>query len=216
MCWWVLSVCAWQGQHPPGRTAHVWPGRGGTHTPPDTCAYLWQTHLCAFQHWRWFAASLPMHCNECWEFFGRKPFKNALVWEKAKASFFFFSIGNIVVMWFCLTRPEEVTNTYLSCFVELFSALHISCWDRKQPDGFWEFPFCRVSRCWRVLPRVHGPKGGCSPCPVSPKGSFPQPSIPCMRGQGVTLRATTRSFGCSWCFFIQDWFLPLFPFEAKD
>jgi len=54
-------------------------------------------------------------------------------------------------MCFCLTRPEEVTNIYLSCFVELFSALHISCRDRKQPDGFWEFPFGRAPWCRRAL-----------------------------------------------------------------
>lgn len=91
-------------------------------------------------------------------------------------------------MWFCLTRPEEVTNIYLSCFVELFSALHVSCWDRKQPDGFWEFPFGRVLWCWLVLPLGHGPKGRCPLCPppqplASPVGSFPQPSITCRRGQ---------------------------------
>lgn len=221
MCWLLVGDglgVPGQGKHPLWVTVHVWAGKESTHKPPDTCPYPWQTHLCDFEHWRWFSASLSVHCNECWEL-GSKPFKNTLVWEKAKASF--FSVGNIAVMWFCLTRPEEVTNIYLSCFVELFSALHISCWDRKQPDGFWEFPFGRVSRCWLVLPVVHGPKEGCPLCPppqspASPKGSIPQPSITCMKGQVSPARATTSSFGCSRCFFIQDWFFPWFPFEAKE
>lgn len=51
-------------------------------------------------------------------FFANETFKNTLDGESAKASF--VRGGSLAVMCFCLTRPEEAPNIYLSCFVELF------------------------------------------------------------------------------------------------
>lgn len=94
-------------------------------------------------------------------------------------------------MCFCLTRLEEVTDICLRSFVELISALHVSCGGREQPDGFWEFPFGRASRCRRVLAPGAWTQGdvvlSATPQPsASPNISFLEPDVTSTRRPAAT------------------------------